>query len=195
MALSSSPPAVVAADRRDLCGRSHDPRATSDLDLCVSPSLSSLHHRQCEPCSCHISMGCEHMQARAGVGRGRRNVRRGGCVRKHAKSGRSATPKEGRADGDVALAPGDSELGLHLGKAKCKSPHARGATQHRRAIGATNPKPHALPACAYLTRQTQQARTRDGVNVSLATFFLTIPLPKRIKNVVITTKIPVKQPH
>ena len=79
-----------------------------DLDLCVSPSLSSLRHRQCEPCSCHISMGCEHMQARAGVGR--RNVRRGGCVRKHAKSGRiSATPKQGRAGGDVALAPGDSD--------------------------------------------------------------------------------------
>ena len=68
-----------------------------DLDLCVSPSLSSLRHRQCEPCSCHISMGCEHMQARAGVGR--RNVRRGGCVRKHtAREGGISDPAGDGAD-------------------------------------------------------------------------------------------------
>ena len=44
---------------------------------------------------------------------------------------------------------------------------ARGVTRHRRAIGATDLEARVLPACAYLTRQTQQARTRDGVNVSL----------------------------
>ena len=44
---------------------------------------------------------------------------------------------------------------------------ARGVTRCRRGIGATDPKPRALPACAYLTRQTQRVRTREGVNVSL----------------------------
>ena len=63
-----------------------------DLDLCVSPSLSSLHHRQCEPCSCHISMGCEHMQARAGVGR--RNVRRVVACGSMRKAGVARRPRK-----------------------------------------------------------------------------------------------------
>lgn len=86
---------------------------------CVSPSSCKSLRGECEPCSCHISTDYEHMQARAGVGR--RNVRRGGCVRKHAKSGRTATPKEGRAERAVALAPGDPD-----GRARSFAARTRG---------------------------------------------------------------------
>ena len=55
---------------------------------------------------------------------------------------------------------------------------ARGVTRSRRGIGATDPKPRALPACAYLTRQTQRVRTREGVNVSLVDWLKLMSTPK-----------------
>ena len=71
----------------------------------VSLSSSKSCRRKCEHCSCHIRVYSERMQARACVGP--KSVRWGSCVRKHAESGLTATPKDGRAARSIALAPID----------------------------------------------------------------------------------------